>query len=525
MIFEHNALVYLLVVAFAASFGTLYRPELARPAQLLTALSAAASSPSKGLVVGLGTNVCVDLIVPARDVLTSIPASAQAADVSAVSTLEEARSVFLHHFEAGAAGERSCSSPPLFASLSRAAEASAHARRSLGGNAALMARKLARLGVDVVLGGHIGPAAASLLPASVRVAKDADGSSSAAAAAAAPPTPSSPNDEVHLILEYGRGEAIAGRTASRANRFILTADLANADAAGALRAVVRASDAANAHALVVAGLHMLEPLPDELRRARLADLAGVLRGRSGGYAVHVELASSADPAWTRLVADTLFPLADSVGFNEVEAAFLYEALGGAYGEGSSGAAAAAAAVVKSRDEVTSSTSLRIVSVAGLLRFVLESHPHLSRAHFHSLAVHVIAHAQPARGAAGAAEAPASLWREAAGAVAAGAAAATTEACGASAETLAADPGSLFTVSPALVNVADPRRGTGKQTTQSLSPSHPVAAWEWAAESGDGAGARNVSFALAPVAACRSPASTVGLGDAISAAGLAADVRV
>lgn len=393
MIFAHNTLVYLVVVVFAGAFGTLYRPELARPAQLLAALSAAASSPAPGLVVGLGTNVCVDLIVPARDVLTGLPPSgARAADVSVVSTLEDAQSVFLHHFEAGAAGERSCRAPAVLDALVATADASAHARRSLGGNAALMARKLATLGVEVVLGGHIGPAAAALLPPSVRVAR-AGGASSAA-----PPTASSPTDEVHLILEYGLGETLAGRTASRANRFILTADLANSDPVGSLRAVVRASADANAHALVVAGLHMLEPLPDDVRRARLAEIADILRGASASsssssaaaVAIHVELASSGDAGWTKLVAETLFPLADSVGFNEVEGAFLYESLGGEYGEGKA---------VKAREEIVTTSSLRIVAVASLLRFLLDAHPHLTRIHFHSLAVHVIAHAAPADGAA------------------------------------------------------------------------------------------------------------------------------
>jgi ADP-dependent glucokinase len=519
MIFAHNTLVYLIVVVFAGAFGTLYRPELARPAQLLAALSAASATPAPGLVVGLGTNVCVDLIVPARDVLTGLPSGARAADVSVVSTLEDAQSVFLHHFEAGAAGERSCREAAVLDALVATADASAHARRSLGGNAALMARKLATLGVEVVLGGHIGPAAAALLPSSVRVAHDAAASSSSsskpAVTSAAPPTASSPTDEVHLILEYGLGETLAGRTASRANRFILTADLANSDPVGSLRSVVTASADAHAHALVVAGLHMLEPLPDAVRRARLAEIADILRrgasSSSSTSSVHIELASSGDAGWTKLVAETLFPLADSVGFNEVEGAFLYESLGGEYGEGKA---------VKAREELVTTSSLRIVAVASLLRVLLDAHPHLTRIHFHSLAVHVIAHAAPAdAGAKG-------LWRDAAGAVAAGASTATTEACGrVSVASLVATPEALFTVSPSLVNVADPRRGT-KQVTQSLSPSHPVATWEWAAEpETDGAGARTVSFALAPVAACRHPASTVGLGDAISAAGLAADVRV
>jgi hypothetical protein len=513
MIFERNALSLFVTVAAATAFGVLYRPDAKRPGELLTALDAAAgaAAPAPGLLVALAANVCVDLIAPAADVLTFSAADAPR-DVPVVTSPADARAVFLHHFAAGAAGERSCTDAPEFARLVAAAGAAPGARRSLGGNAALMGRKLARLGAGVILGGHIGPDAAALLPPPVRVVPPGGGAPVAAADAAAAGAGS---DEVHLILEYPMGAALGGHVASRANRFILTADLANADIAAAVAGVVAAADAAGAHALVVAGLHMLEPLAHEVRSARLAAVAAALQGRAGGYVVHVELASSADRAWTRAVADALFPVVDSVGFNEVEAAFLFEALGGQYGGGANGSG------VGEWAEVTSTTGgARTPAIASLLRFVFEAFPSLSRLHFHSLPLHVVAHRPGGGGGAGARK-----WRDPAGAAAAGSVTATTEACGAGPVALASTPDALYLLAAAAAKTTDPRGpgGTGASgdAIQSLSPRRPVATWAWAAAEPGGP----VSFALAPVAACRKPRSTVGLGDAISAAGLAADVAV
>lgn len=504
MIFEYNSLSFLLTLGIAVAFGIFYRPDSPQPGALLTSLQSIASLPLPSLTVALGSNVCVDLIVQAADVLdigTDVPLK----DLPALESLSDVNSVFMQHFAAGAAGERSCRDASAFGSLVAKADAQATARRSLGGNAALMARKLSKSGVKTVLGGHVGPTAASLLPANVAVVGAAAASSPGATHAVA----SASTDEVHLILEYGTGTTLGGVTATRANRFIVTADLANQDAS-ALIETIKAADAAGVHALVVAGLHMLEPMSAADRQARLDEIASSLAARAGKYSVHLELASSGDAAWTRLLADSLFPLIDSIGFNEQEGAFLYEALGGTYGGGAA-AAANATSCVGARGEVTGATNVKVASIACLMRHVLQTYPtSLSRIHFHSLALHAIAH-RPLIGKV-------NLWREAVGAVAAGAVAATTEACqGDVAALAAADTSLLYSVSPTRVNVADPLiTKPGEAIVQHLDPDHPVATWKWSTD---------IEFALAPVPACRKPRSTVGLGDAISAAGLAADVRV
>jgi hypothetical protein len=72
-----------------------------------------------------------------------------------------------------------------------------------------------------------------------------------------------------------------------------------------------------------------------------------------------------------------------------------------------------------------------------------------------------------------------------------------------------------------VPVADPRIATSSLPGATPAPlpvslAKPVARWVWDSAAGP------ITFGLAPVPVCRAPASTVGLGDAISASGLAAD---
>jgi len=212
--------------------------------------------------------------------------------------------------------------------------------------------------------------------------------------------------------------------------------------------------------------------------------------------------------------------------------------------------------------------VRIAAVCGVLRFVSDKFPQLSRLHFHSLAAHVLAHRR-ALGPTAAAARARSLWRGAAGSAAAGSAAATLEACRApggaaelgarQAERAAASPRSLpllFSASASRFNSQDPAADAApappppppggapaeaaplawpfsavpegwlpaslvaaQRAKLPLSEAAPVARFSWAAAGGDAA----IDFAVAPVVACREPLSTVGLGDAISAAGLAADL--
>lgn len=519
-----NGLAFAAVLAIALALALTdpdARTPSGAPGPVFSALSRAAGAPLKGLSFALGSNVCLDSIVQAAHVLGLPPGGPPppAADLGFLATADDVRAAFLHFFAAGAAAERSAAGPVLDGFVA-AAQRAPSLRNSLGGNAALIARRLAVVAPTakaILLGGHVGPGAAALLPSGVTLA-----------------SPAAPTDEVHLILEYARGEELAGLAAPRANRFIVTADAANSDAA-AMLATIAAADAlpGGVDSLTVAGLHMLEPLPAAGRTRSLAAIAAALSARRVRAPVHIELASCADAGFMAELARTLFPLAASVGFNEQEGAFLFEALGGTYGGGRDS--------VPSRGAVASATAPQPSAVARLLRFVFEAFPPpggsvggsgsgggLSRLHFHSLAFHVIGYRKAAVGA---------TWRGTAGAVAAGSVAATTQACGlgsspaklAPTAAAAAAAASLSLLAPASFSVADPRgAGPGDSAAgasssppanATLSSAAPVASWLWASAQGP------LAFRLAPVAVCAAPLSTVGLGDAISASALAADATL
>lgn len=491
MAISKDALVFVGVLVAAYAFGSLYNPTPTQePLAMLRALNRVSNSASENLTFALGYNVCVDAILPWGEVMDAADmSSVQASDRAFLSTSEDVHAAFRHYFSGGAAAERSCDAK-VFAGLVAKADVAQSVRRSLGGNAALMARKLALVAPTsrVVLNGHIGPAASALLPAAIR-----------------PATPISATDEVHLILEYSKGDGIVGTNdvAPRANRFIITADLSNQNS-DAMLLTIEAADAASADVLVVAGLHMLEPLPAATRVESLSRIAAALASRTRRYSVHVELASTADQGFMRDIAATLFQQADSLGFNEQEAAFLYEALDGTYGAGVS--------QPQDRAQIASHTNISSAAVATMLRFVLEAYPSLSRLHYHSLPYHILAYRS---------DAVKVRWRGNAGAVAAGAVAATTEACQAGVGNLTATQISF--ISALTVATGDPRAtlfvtapNAPTGTSWALSSASPVAKWTWNSTVGD------LAFFLAPVPVCNKPVSTVGLGDAISAAGIATD---
>ncbi len=449
--------------------------------------------------------MCVDLVVPAADVLGPLLAAAPPpapGDRAYLSAPSDVLDVFLHHVGAGAAGERS-SAPGVLAPLVAAAGASSRAARVLGGNAALMARKMAAMGVAAVLGGRVGPAAGALLPAGV-----------------APAGALAREDEVHLILEYGKGEAFVGGAAGgapRANRFIVTSALPE-EAPAEFARTLTAGAAAGARVVVLSGLHMLEPLAGPARREALAAIAEALAAADAAAAaagapptpVHVELASMASPEFVGEVAGVVLPLAASLGFNEQEGAALFEAVGGRYG-------GAGGLPPTSREELTQQVP-RVAAVASLLRFLFRRLPRLSRIHFHSLAHHVLAHRRGGEGEGGgghpwAAGGPAP-------AVAAGAVACATQACDLP-RWDAPPPGgdaAFYTLCPSRLGVGDPERGTGTSVMRRLTLDASVAEWEW-----EEAGGAVIAFALSPVPVCAKPTRTVGLGDAVSAAALVVDV--
>lgn len=210
----------------------------------------------------------------------------------------------LFHFKDGVAGERLVTDPAVFAQVVEAAKAAAH-NRSVGGNAAIMAKRFAAVltGGSVLLGGVVGADLAALLGPGVSLA-----------------SPQAPTDEVHLILEYAAGEVYAGVTAPRANRFIISADRSNG-ALAPMEAFHKAVVAAPPSLLVISGLHMVDAARDgdtQYRSRRFKEVEEVVAATKASVPstpIHVELASVSDKAHMALIAESTFGVANSAGLS------------------------------------------------------------------------------------------------------------------------------------------------------------------------------------------------------------------
>ena len=148
--FGNNLLSFIVTVSLSllASFVLPAAPSssaaLGSGDALVRTLSARASAPGAALTVALGANVCVDLVASARNVLGDAAAAvATPADAASCADEAAAASALVFFARAGAAAERTADAA-LLATLVARADASGDARRSLGGNAALMARAIVR---------------------------------------------------------------------------------------------------------------------------------------------------------------------------------------------------------------------------------------------------------------------------------------------------------------------------------------------------------------------------------------------
>ena len=501
-----------LLFAAAAVSVRMMQPAPGPKVQLLHQLEGAHNASPAGLRLTVGWNTNVDLLVDLPAVAARLglsPASSAARDPQKILSRAELEAAVSYWFSRGGAAERLVGGPDAAALFDAVVATSAGvegSRYRVGGNAALMATSLARLGCQVHLGGPIGETLAGLLDARIRTTSPAEMTA----------------DAVHLILDDGKGQTMGDMTAPRANRFILVHDPLNARLAGLEPLNSAVSAAAPPHAFVASGLNQLEALSVEERGARLQDVRSALSELPPALPIHLELASMADAVFVKKMASTLFPLADSFGLNEQELAYLFESVGGRYSDFDFGPEALTGKVPTLR-AVTSTIAFvlqradewsRAASggAAGAATDEAENDTQtaairrISRVHFHCLSYHVIAE----RAVPGRERWTKELWR----ATAQGSAAATNNACGPSAAPTSALTWLKRLLVPEYFQESDlellydkPCTGEGR---------NGVCYWT---EAG-GAGDMPIMFSLAPVLVCATPRNTVGLGDAISSTGLA-----
>lgn len=410
--------------------------------------------------IALGYNCNVDVVARwsvLRAFAQQVAATQRIAqDHQNIETPAQLVQCFLHYFSLGAAAERHVSRD-LFLEIVRAARALPDTELSIGGNAALMATRIGRLGGKTILGGPVGDVLRPLLHENVRPVS-ADSASSA--------------DEYHLILEYAVGDEFLGRRASRANRFILHSDDSNGRVSGA-EALHEALAQRAPQLLVVAGLHLLQEQPAAYRTQRLADIQTRLRALPGRTAAHFELASVGEAAFLGQLAASVLPRVDSLGLNEQELGDLCASLD------SDDTPVDTAPFATAPRELVLDALARVFRNADRLASSESDARKLTRIHFHYLTYHVIA----TRGDA---------WQHTREAIAAGSFAATTQACdfGLRAERFKERAIELR------VTMADHY--------------DPVEVVQRA----------DITFYIVPVLVCKNPVRTVGLGDAVSSSALA-----
>ena len=245
-------------------------------------------------------------------------------------------------------------------------------------------------------------------------------------------------------------------------------------------------------AVVLAGLNLLDARDGEFPVERLDRVRALSAKVGAATAIHFELASIANDELTKDVAWTLLPYIDSLGLNEMELAALYAALGGD-------------AVPRARLEMSNPEPADVFEAISYVfsKYAPEKRA-LSRVHFHSLGYHVIA----IRTAMKSDKSSKMLreWANNGAAVAAGSVAATLSGCSSTVEDLHGDDLELKRMSFMM---------DGGEV-QKVSESDPVVVYSANRTSGGD----SVKFFLAPVCICKAPKGTVGLGDIISATGLA-----
>ncbi|XP_077120237.1 ADP-dependent glucokinase isoform X1 [Ranitomeya variabilis] len=411
--------------------------------------------------VAVGVNACVDVVVSGVSLLQALGLTPQSGgDHLVLSSQEELAATFLHYMQRGAAAERFYSDADSFQHISRTATQSPGAKHFVGGNAALIAQRLAsHPDTEILLCGPIGPKLHELLDERILV----------------PPTSLQEQDEYHLILEYKAGEQWGSARAPAASRFIFSHDLSNG-AMTSLEVLLSNLEDFQPKLLVLSGLHMMEGLSQEERTSRLQEAASALSDVPSDILIHLELASMTDGDLMRgIIYQQVFPLTSSLGLNEQELLFLTQSANGPHSTLSAWPGVPDVGVV-------SDILLWILQGSG------SEASGLTRVHFHTLAYHIIATID-------------GFWENQVAAVAAGARVAGTQAC--ASETI--DPARVMLKSPLEFSTSQMETGY----TARISAREPVAVW------------RNggVTFHFTPVLICKEPIRTVGLGDAISAEGL------
>uniref|UniRef100_A0A667WVJ8 ADP-dependent glucokinase 2 n=1 Tax=Myripristis murdjan TaxID=586833 RepID=A0A667WVJ8_9TELE len=413
--------------------------------------------------VAVGFGGCVDLIVDGVSLLNKIGLSStdQPLHHDYIENAQQLAQSFAYFFAPGAAAERFVMNDTLFSELVEASRELPGNRWTVGGNAPVMAGRMATEGCDVLLGGSFSPDFTDVLSQHITVAGN---------------TVEEP--DIHLILEYPSGASWGPYTSRRANRYIVHSDDHNPYLDSMEHFAEKLKDF-NADLLVVGGLQMMDSFPFQPgeRKALLSRLATLLSTSSPQIGVHFEMASFVEEDLMEDLLQLVIPHADSLGMNEQELPNLLSLLKG------------------SNITVLSDPNPRVATVLDQMRELYRlinqrarAKP-LTRLHVHTLAFQAMI---VKRG---------SQWKNTMSATAKASLTAYRHVCG----SVDIDPSKARLIMDDSFSIS---RQEGSQRIP-LQETRPVSCWD----------EEDYQICVAPVLVCTEVYQTAGGGDNISAAGL------
>ncbi|TNM90383.1 ADP-dependent glucokinase [Takifugu flavidus] len=254
--------------------------------------------------VAIGFGGCVDLIVDGVMLLNKMgltPANQPHHHDYIENEVQLAQS-FAYFFAPGAAAERFMLNETLFNELVEASRDIPGNRWTVGGNAPVMAGRMATEGCDVLLGGSFSPDFTDVLSQHITVAGN-----------------EVEEPDIHLILEYPSGASWGQYTSRRANRYIVHSDDHN-PYLSSMEDFATKLEEFEPDLLVVGGLQMMDNFPFQAgeRKALLSHLAELLSSSSPKIGVHFEMASFVEESIMEDLLQYVVPHADSLGMNEQE---------------------------------------------------------------------------------------------------------------------------------------------------------------------------------------------------------------
>lgn len=262
--------------------------------------------------VAVGFSLCSDTFADGVELFRQLEQEGpeQKRHIDEIRTSQDLAEIFAYFFSTGAAAERYVHGRELFREIVRLSQQQTGHWSVVGGNAAVIANRLAIEGCDVLLGGRATPSTLQQFHERVKVVGE--------------PVE---EDDVHVILEYKTGEKFGKYTSPRANRFIIHSDIHNPYLSG-LEEFQEELKVFKPQVVVLGGLQMMDnfPFAEGEREARLEKQRTMILGLPSSTPVHLELASFAEEALLHQLLEYVIPYSDSLGMNEQELPNLYSLL-------------------------------------------------------------------------------------------------------------------------------------------------------------------------------------------------------